>query len=160
MSLGGGGRFGSNAFQRAYNEGMLLVAAAGNSGNSNLSWPASEPNVISVASTDANNRHSSFSQTNNRVELAAFGRSSLSTLPNNRYGTKTGTSMASPVVAGVAAVVWSTYPQCTNVEIRNVLQETAIPCTGRSTTKNNFCGYGIVQAKKAVDYIANTPGAW
>ena len=160
MSLGGGSSFGRSAFQTAYNQGMLLVAAAGNSGNSNRSWPASESSVISVASTDANNRHSSFSQFNGQVELAAFGRSSLSTLPGNRYGTKTGTSMASPVVAGVAAVVWSTYPQCTNVEIRNVLQETAIPCVGQPTTKNNFCGYGIVQAKAAIDYIARTPGAW
>lgn len=160
MSLGGGRSFGSNAFQSAYNQGMLLVAAAGNSGNTNRSWPASESSVISVASTNADNRHSSFSQRNNQVELAAFGKSSLSTLPNDRYGTKTGTSMASPVVAGVAEVVWSTYPQCTNREIRKVLQETAIPCTGQPTTKNNFCGYGIVQANAAVDYIAKTPNAW
>ena len=160
MSLGGGSSFGRSAFQSAYNNGMLLVAAAGNSGNTNRSWPASESSVISVASTNADDSHSSFSQRNNQVELAAFGRSSLSTLPNDRYGTKTGTSMASPVVAGVAAVVWSTYPQCTNVEIRNVLRETAIPCTGRPSSKNNFCGYGIVQAKAAIDYIASTPGAW
>ena len=160
MSLGGGSSFGRNAFQSAYNNGMLLVAAAGNSGNSNRSWPASESSVISVASTDANNRRSSFSQFNNQVDLAAFGRSSLSTLPGNRYGTKTGTSMASPVVAGVAGVVWSTYPLCTNIEIRNVLQKTAIPCTGQPSTKNIFCGHGIVQAQAAVDYIAKTPGAW
>ncbi|MFN3842699.1 MAG: S8 family serine peptidase [Rehaibacterium terrae] len=83
MSLGGS--FSStterNAFQNLYDNGVLSIAAAGNGGNTQHSYPASYDSVISVAALDQNKQHASFSQRNNQVELAAPGVSVLSTVP-------------------------------------------------------------------------------
>ena len=69
----------------------------------------------------------------------------------SNYGLMSGTSMASPHVAGVAALVWSHFPQCTNAQIRNVLAVTAedLGTAGRG----NSYGFGLVRAKAAYDYI-------
>ncbi|WP_019677170.1 S8 family serine peptidase [Arsukibacterium perlucidum] len=276
MSLGGGGSntTESNAMQAAFDQGVLLVAAAGNDGNTTMSYPASYDSVISVAAIDSNKQLASFSQRNTQVELAGPGVDIRSTYPegtgleailsvgttdyasspmtnstdgdanaalascglgettctsvankicviergnvsfvqkvqscengggvaaiiyNNttgdfggtlgdnpgttipalavtqavgqalmsrigqtaylssgasNYGLMSGTSMASPHVAGVAALLWSHFPQCTNAQIRNVLAVTAedLGTAGR----DNSYGHGLVRTKAAYDYI-------
>lgn len=276
MSLGGGGAntTESNAMQAAFDQGVLLIAAAGNDGNTVLSYPASYNAVVSVAAIDKNKQLADFSQRNIQVELAGPGVDIRSTYPegagleailsvgstnydsspmtnssdgnanaqlancglgettcasvankicviergnvgfvqkvqscenggglaaiiyNNttgdfggtlgenpgtripavavtqavgqalmsrlgqtaylssgasNYGLMSGTSMASPHVAGVAALVWSHFPQCTNAQIRNVLALTAedLGTAGR----DNSYGFGLVRAKVAYDYI-------
>lgn len=277
MSLGGAGSntTESNAMQAAYDANVLLIAAAGNDGNTALSYPASYDSVVSVAAVDGSKTHADFSQRNSQVELAGPGVAVLSAYPtgtgldtgltigtntystnplegsamanftaelascglgtttctdvtdkicllergevpfsqkvescqagggigaviyNNEpgnfsgtlgdnpttsiialsvsqedgqlllgelgneaniaaepsnYGLMDGTSMASPHVAGVAALVWSHYPDCTNAQIRSALGVTAedLGNAGRDTSY----GYGLVQAKAAVDYLA------
>ncbi|OHU85372.1 MULTISPECIES: S8 family serine peptidase [Pseudoalteromonas] len=154
MSLGGSGSSTAerNAFQQSYDRGVLHIAAAGNSGNSSLSYPASYDAVVSVAAVDSSENKASFSQYNNQVEIAAPGVGVNSTWNNNGYKSISGTSMATPHVSGVAALVWSHYPECTNDEIRKVLNATAKDkgAPGRDTSY----GHGIVQAKAAYDYIA------
>ncbi len=83
MSLGGGGSSTaeSNAFQALYDAGILNIAAAGNAGNSSLSYPASYNSVMSVAAVDQNKVVAGFSQFNNQVEIAAPGVGVLSTVP-------------------------------------------------------------------------------
>jgi serine protease len=83
MSLGGSVKVKSeeDAFQQLSDQGVLSVAAAGNSGNNQMSYPASYPAVISVAALDENNLVADFSQRNNQVELAAPGVNVLSTVP-------------------------------------------------------------------------------
>jgi serine protease len=83
MSLGGSVKVKSeeDAFQQLYDQGVLSVAAAGNAGNSQMSYPASYDSVISVAAVDENNLVADFSQKNNQVELAAPGVNVLSTVP-------------------------------------------------------------------------------
>ncbi len=83
MSLGGGlrSRTEENAFNAAYNNGVLSIAAAGNGGNNTTSYPAGYASVVSVAAVDANEVVASFSQRNKDVELAAPGVSVLSTVP-------------------------------------------------------------------------------
>ncbi|MCF2858694.1 S8 family serine peptidase [Pseudoalteromonas sp. SMS1] len=68
------------------------------------------------------------------------------------YAEKSGTSMASPHVAGVAALVWSQHPSCSNIDIRNALNATAIDLG--TAGRDDEYGYGLVQAKAASDYIA------
>lgn len=82
MSLGGASSSNSErtALQGHYNNGILLVAAAGNSGNSDLSYPASYDSVMSVAATDEGNQHAEFSQYTSQVEVAAPGEAILSTV--------------------------------------------------------------------------------
>jgi thermitase len=112
MSLGGSS--GSSALQTAVrnasNNGSLLVAAAGNSGNSSLSYPAAYAEVVSVAATDHNDARASFSQFNADVEVAAPGVNVLSTWNNGAYNTISGTSMATPHAAAVAALIAGTNP--------------------------------------------------
>ncbi|WJG10296.1 S8 family serine peptidase [Aliiglaciecola sp. LCG003] len=157
MSLGGSGSSTaeSNAMQTFVNQGMMLVAAAGNSGNSSLSYPASYDSVISVAAVGSNESRASYSQYNSQVEIAGPGTSVQSTWPTNTYNTISGTSMATPHVAGAAALVWSFFPQCTNEQIRSALNATAKDkgASGRDTQY----GFGIVQSRDAYDYL-NTFG--
>jgi alpha-tubulin suppressor-like RCC1 family protein/subtilisin family serine protease len=113
---------------RALNDaGILFVAAAGNEREDNNivpSFPAScdLPNVISVASLDRRNNVSNFSNFGSRtVQLAAPGSEILSTLPGNGYGYLSGTSMASPHVAGAAALVLAAHPEFNVARLRAAL---------------------------------------
>jgi thermitase len=91
----------------AYTAGALLIAAAGNDGDGTKNWPAHHPDVMSVSSISANGAKSSFSTCNSDVEIAAPGEDVWSTFPHNSYGVISGTSMATPHVSGVAAmVIW------------------------------------------------------
>ncbi|HUF18916.1 MAG TPA: S8 family serine peptidase [Thermoanaerobaculia bacterium] len=84
MSLGGGkpiGPWEQNAFDSAYSAGVLSIAAAGNAGNTSISYPAGHESVVSVAAVDANEVVADFSQKNSTVEIAAPGVSVLSTVP-------------------------------------------------------------------------------
>lgn len=158
MSLGGGGpsTVSEDAYELAYNNGVLIVAAAGNSGNTAYSYPASYKHVMSVAAVDSNRAKAGFSQWNSQVEIAAPGVGVLSTLPGNNYAAWSGTSMACPHVAGVAALVWSHFTECTNQQIRNVLLLSAAPPPAWAENENctNEYGYGIVDAKAAYDLLS------
>src|SRR6185503_11836082 len=96
----------------AANAGVLLLAAAGNSGDgktttNEISYPAYYSSVVSVAATDSADRLASWSNTNSDVEVAAPGVNIYSTVTNGKYATFSGTSMACPHAAGVAALIWS-----------------------------------------------------
>jgi len=137
----GGGGFSSamdTAIRTAGDAGILFVAAAGNDAANNDAsphYPANyaSANVISVAATDQNDRLATFSDYGaTTVDIAAPGVSIYSTLPNNRYGTYSGTSMATPHVAGVAALAWAVDPNATVAEIRNAILQGADPVAALS----------------------------
>lgn len=153
MSLGGPGSSQSErqAMQTFYNNGMLLVAAAGNDGNNRYSYPASYDSVYSVAATDSNNSRANFSQYNNQVEIAAPGVGVRSTIPGGRYAYFNGTSMATPHVAGVSALVWSNNQGCSAQDVRNALNSTAVDLG--SAGRDIYFGHGLIQAKAAHDYL-------
>ena len=157
MSLGGGSSSTTerNAMQSFTDAGMLLVAAAGNAGNSAKSFPASYDAVMSVAAVDSNENRASYSQYNDQVEIAAPGSAVQSTYPTNSYAALSGTSMATPHVAGGAALVWSYFPQCSNNQIRNALNATAED--KGSAGRDNFYGHGLMQLADAYNYL-NTNG--
>jgi len=139
----------------ADNAGHLLVAAAGNSGNKegtgdNVLYPANYESVIAVAASTINDDRASFSSTGSAVELIAPGAGILSTWKDNGYREANGTSMASPHVAGVAALVWAADHDLTNVQIREVLQETAEDLV----LSSNRQGYGLVRGDLAVRAVA------
>jgi serine protease len=87
----------------------LIVAAAGNNGIDGVHYPASYDGVLSVAAVDSNDRRAYFSNFNYTVDVSAPGVDIFSTIPNSIYTRMSGTSMASPVVAGVAAMVRGSY---------------------------------------------------
>ncbi|TQV88325.1 S8 family serine peptidase [Aliikangiella coralliicola] len=157
MSLGGSSSSNSeqNAFDDAYNNGVLLIAASGNdgtsSGNDALSYPASYDSVMSVAAIDSSKSVASWSQKNSQVEIAAPGVSINSTLPNDTYEAWSGTSMATPHVSAVAALVWSHFPSCTNAQMRDALNASAEDL-GSNGWDQSY-GNGLVLAKDAYDYL-------
>jgi len=154
MSLGGGAASSAEqaAFDSAAAAGVLSIAAAGNDGNSSLSYPASYDSVMSVAAVDSSGNKAGFSQFNSQVEIAAPGVGVMSTLPGNTYAAWDGTSMATPHVAGVAALVWSHYPNCTSAEIRQAINKSAED--RGSAGRDNSYGHGIVKAKAMYDMLA------
>ncbi len=91
---------------------VVLVAAAGNSGNDDPHYPSDFKNVISVGATDHKDQKTSWSNYGQNVDVAAPGASILSTTKDGSYATKSGTSMASPHVAGLAGLVWSESGLC------------------------------------------------
>jgi thermitase len=149
-SWGGGGK--SQALQDAISQadaaGHLFVAAAGNGGSDGVGddndatpfYPASynNDNVVSVAATDKDDALASFSNYGDAtVDLGAPGARILSTLPGNTYGAYTGTSMATPHVAGVAALIKSQSPSLTDTEIKAQVLKTAekkSSLTGKTVT--------------------------
>lgn len=153
MSLGGSvpSKTEEQAFNQAYGQNVLSVAAAGNAGNTSKSYPASYSSVVSVAAIDANKQLASFSQRNDQVELAAPGVAVLSTVPTG-YAYYSGTSMATPHVVGVAALAWSQRLECSNDQLRQTLRSSAqdLGALGR----DNSYGYGLIQARGAADRLA------
>ncbi|WP_066055761.1 PA14 domain-containing protein [Robertmurraya korlensis] len=147
---------------KAYNSGLLVVAAAGNNGKSDgsgdtVEYPAKYSSVIAVSATDSNDKRGSFSATGDTVEVAAPGVSILSTYPTNMYVTMSGTSMATPFVAGNLALLKQVYPSYTNQQLRELLQTTVkdIGVSGRDA----FYGYGLIQSPAVkgwnVEYFSN-----
>lgn len=151
MSLGGGSSTTmQQAVQRAWDNGngALVVAAAGNDGTSNVSYPAGYPEAMSVAATDRNDQKASFSQFNSDVEIAAAGVDVLSTVPGGGYEAFSGTSMATPHVAGAAAVVKSANPGLTAAQLRSRLQQ-GVDDLGTPGRDPQF-GFGRVDLVKAL----------
>jgi len=130
-------------------QNILLIAAAGNSGDSAYSYPASYSSVVSIAALEDGGSgltRAYYSQYNDQVEISAPGSNVLSTIPGSEYGYKSGTSMATPHVSGVAGLLWIYFPECTNAQIRHVMDATASEFNGGC---NNEYGYGLLQAKDA-----------
>lgn len=144
-----------DACDNAYQEGHLLVSSAGNSGNSegtgdNVGYPAKYPSVIAVAASNSSNKRAWFSSTGPDVELIAPGVGVLSTVPDG-YASYNGTSMASPHVAGTAALVWAADSGLSNEEVRSILRDTAEDL-GLAI---NHQGYGMVRADLAVKEVVD-----
>jgi thermitase len=111
----------NDAIQYAWNKGCVIAAAAGNDGTSAYSYPGANTNVISVAATDSNDRLTSFSNYGSWVKVAAPGLNIYSTFLGGGYQTLSGTSMATPHVAGEAALLMAQNRQLTNSQISSLI---------------------------------------
>jgi subtilisin family serine protease len=162
MSLGSNASVSVEASAVAYaiSKGLVVVAAMGNDGTSNPSFPAAYPGVVAVGAIDSADHKASFSQTGSHIDVAAPGVDIWSTYLNGGTAKLQGTSMASPHVAGLAALIKAAKPSATGTEIADILRTTARPLRDNPTdpVPNNQYGYGCIDAKAAVDKAMGPAG--
>lgn len=153
ISMSWGGYYHSKliyeAIKYAYDSGVLLVAAAGNDRVNAKLFPAGYNEVIAVAATDDYDNVASWSNFGDWIELSAPGVQIYSTYPRNNYVYLSGTSMAAPHVSGVAALIWSQFPEKSRDWVRIRLRYTSddISFPGYDIRS----GYGRINARKAVE---------
>jgi subtilisin family serine protease len=142
----------SSAIAYAIGKGVVVVAAMGNDGTSNPSYPAAYPGVVAVGATDSADKKASFSQTGSHISLVAPGVGILSTYLAGGTTTMSGTSMATPHVAGVAALIKAVKPTATGAEIADILRDTARPLrdVAADPVPNDAYGHGCLDARAAL----------
>ena len=156
MSLGGPSdtMVERDAVAYAVAHGVVVCAAMGNGGAAGpISFPAAYPNVVAVGAIDQADHRAGFSQVGPHIDVAAPGVNVLSTVWNNSFTTMSGTSMATPHVAGVAALILSIKPALTSAQCADILRQTADPLKDNPADPipNNNYGWGCVNALAAVN---------
>lgn len=142
--------------------GCVVTFAAGNYSGV-MDYPGNfHDDILTVGSIDSNGSRSSFSGYGTKLDVVAPGNNILSTLPNNSTGSKNGTSMATPHVAGIAALVISNNPTLTRLQVVTAIEKSAkkvgsytySTTSGRPNgTWNNQMGYGLVDAYAALNSV-------
>lgn len=145
MSIGGSSysEVLESAVIYAANMGVILVAATGNSGASTVLYPAAFGPVVAVGATDSANVKADFSNTGSAIDVVAPGVSIFSTYPGGQYRFNSGTSMATPMVAGFAALLASLPGMDTSMEIITVMKATALDL-GPGGFDSSY-GWGLIQ---------------
>lgn len=142
----------------AWQNGVVIAAAAGNSNSSSPEYPAAYEKVISVAATDQNDLKASFSNFGDGVDVAAPGVQIYSTCPNHantigclNFGSLNGTSMAAPFVAGLAALIKATFPSLNKRKIRRAIEKSTETVPGTGTLYK----FGRIHAARAIKKAGN-----
>ncbi|GIV26849.1 MAG: hypothetical protein KatS3mg027_0663 [Bacteroidia bacterium] len=136
----------------AWNKGSIIVAAAGNSNVQTPNYPAAYNNVFAVASTGSTDVKSSFSNYGTWVDISAPGENIYSTVPSNSYGYMSGTSMATPITAGLCGLVWAKNPAMSPQAVLNCITTTAanIYTISGNSSYSGKLGAGRIDAYQAL----------
>ncbi|GHH97433.1 S8 family serine peptidase [Neobacillus kokaensis] len=140
------------AVKYAKSKGVLLIAAAGNDGSYLPVYPAASEAVLGVSATTNGDQIAYFSNRGKYIDLAAPGVNIFSTVTGNSFAYESGTSMAAPVVSGVAALVRSRNPFLSPGQVEGILRKSTVDLGTKGW--DSFYGYGRIDADKAV---SNTP---
>ncbi|XOV68593.1 MAG: S8 family peptidase [Fluviicola sp.] len=148
---------GESIISAASQMGIVLIAAAGNSATDAPYYPAAYPNVISVGATNQSDMITWFSNYGPNIDVMAPGLDIYSTLSGNgdEYGTKSGTSMACPMVAGLAGLVLSQDPTRTPTEVELLLEQGCDPIDLLNPGYEGMLGAGRINALKTLDQSAS-----
>jgi len=154
MSLGGGhSQTEDDAIAYATGKGVTVVVAAGNDGADAKNYcPAHNEQAITVAAFDNTNKPASWSNFGACVDVAAPGVSIVSTIPGGGTGSKSGTSMASPHVAGAVALLLCDNPNLTPTAVKAMIRANV---DAYSVSNNRYYGTGILNIGKAAGDMAN-----
>lgn len=148
------------AIEAARAAGVIIVAAAGNNATSTPHYPAAYGEVLSVSAVTTTNQLASFSNYGSTISIAAPGVNIYSTKGDSNgiasYGYMSGTSMATPHVSGVLALMKAVNPQLTPDDVDALLVGGSLTDDAGTTGKDNSFGYGIIDAYQAV-YAAQAP---
>jgi thermitase len=159
LSLGGTGSSSTlqSAINYAWSKGVVIVAAAGNNGDSVPCYPAACTNVVAVSATNSSDSRTSWSNYGSYVDIAAPGANVLTLSGSNGYEAMDGTSFSSPLTAGVVALMRAANPALSNATIVNALLANADDI-GASGKDNDF-GHGRVNARRAVTAVGGAASA-
>lgn len=139
----------------AYSHGVIVVAAAGNSGTNGVFYPAADSNVIAVSALDSSLKLASFSSYGSEISLAAPGVGIYSTYPGGNYVQLSGTSMAAAQVSGIVALLVSQGRLTTPDQVRAALFGTALDLSDPGVDIQT--GHGLPQAFEALNYTGPLP---
>ncbi len=152
--------YDSAIVQYAHARGCIIVAAAGNSGINTPYYPAAYPHVIAVASTGSGDVLSSFSDYGSWVTLCAPGENIISTITNHvgsmgiaYYDKLSGTSMATPLVAGLCGLMLSLNPSLTPDQVLSCLKKSCVNINSKNPSKTGDLGAGRINAQGALDSV-------
>ncbi len=152
----GDGNHANSVIDYAHALGSLVVAAAGNNDSehtaSYTTYPANARNAMNIAATDRHDKKARFSDYGQDIDLSAPGVNILSTYGDNQYHSTSGTSMAAPLVSGVAALVLSLHPEFTPTQLRTRLVETADYIDELNPGYQDLLGSGRLNAFAATMY--------
>lgn len=159
LSLGGTGSSVTlqNAVNYAWSKGVVIVAAAGNNGDSVPCYPGACTNVVAVSATDSSDIRTSWSNYGSYIDIAAPGSNILTLSGTSSYGAMDGTSFSSPLTAGVVALMRAANPALSNANIVNALLTNADDL-GASGKDHDF-GYGRINARRAVAAVSGASSA-
>ena len=135
---------------------VVLVAASGNSGTDQVNYPAGYHSVISVASTGTNDVRVFSSNYGPTIDLCAPGINILSTITGGGYGLKTGTSMAAPLVAGLACLMRSYHPSVSVADLENCLKSSADNIDFMNPNFTGMLGAGRINAFNAMSCVVSS----
>lgn len=142
------------AVRYARDHGVLPVAAAGNNDSDRVFYPAAHPEVMGVGATDASDGLAGFTNHGSYVSVVAPGVAVLSTLPGNSYGALSGTSMATPHVSGLAALILARNPTLTPDEVQAIIEGQADDRVGPSDLDtpgwDPYYGHGRINATRSL----------
>lgn len=150
------------AIREAVEKGIIVIAAAGNEGpgNGTVGYPGGHPECVCVGAFDANGKIANFSSRGGQLDVAGPGVNVLSTIPGSRYAKMSGTSMATPYVAGVAALVVSAClkagrPAPRPAEFKAMLRGASIDAG--TAGRDSAFGWGLVDPAFLIDNTGPKP---
>lgn len=151
-SWGGGGYslLGQNIINDVTNMGSVVVAAAGNESSRDKFYPSAYNNVLSVAATGSSDTRSSFSNYGYTVDVASPGSGIYNTWQNNTYASLSGTSMASPITAGLVALTMAQFPNLTPLQAAEKVRVSADNIDNLNPTFAQLLGKGRINALRAL----------
>lgn len=144
-----------NAVNYAWNHGVVIVAAAANASTNTPYYPAALPNVIAVSAVDQSDNLASFSNYGSWITVSAPGVSVYTTANGGGYLYGSGTSVSSPIVAGLAALVFSENPNLTNTQVVNLITANVDDVGSPGFDVAN--GWGRINVQRTLQAAYTTP---
>lgn len=141
------------AVRYAFERDVVLVAAAGNDNVSQPMYPAGYDEVLAVSAVNNQREKAIFSNFGPHIDVAAPGEHIPSTFPANQYVYMSGTSMACPHVAGLAALIRSVQPTLSNTQVMDILRSSTVDLGPEG--RDQYYGYGLIDSQVALTHSQN-----
>jgi type VII secretion-associated serine protease mycosin len=150
LSLGNyvAGRFLHDAVRYAYAHDVVLIAASGNEATDQPGYPAAYPEVLAVSAVNEQRQLAPFSNYGDYIDVVAPGVHIASTFPGQSYAALSGTSMATPHVSALAALIRSRYPALSNREVMDVIRRSAVDLGAKGVDRKY--GHGLIHVQRAL----------